>query len=1828
MRKYARFFMVEVSITLLISACSMFIQQQEQQKTAVTGIAFAKNAIEIKNGESEYIKYTVSPATVQNQVSASWQYDPEYISIDPDKYGVVVKGKKSGQTYLKATVNNITATCLITITGNPEIYEGKPYIYSNFSDVQLTPGSKTTVHVSLYGGTSVDAEDFKWEIKDSSIADISYARGSCVITAKKKGSTQLKITHPLCTYSYTMIIFVYTDDLSECYLTTDQNVLFINKSNTASRSITFNIKNPSSLNYQSGFSYQFIKEDGSPDTDSCASVVGNGDTAVITPLKSGIAKLRVTHTMSDYPLDVFIKIVSTVQNTYIVPSVSPLIITGSDTAHSIYADIVGTDSYINPGAFVWEVLDNQDGTKAADCMDWEINGNCIAITGKRNGSFKVKVSHELAEYPRTILVVLKQQAGSAIDSRMYITTTANFVQTKVGAPISKVRVSIIGGDAGDENQLQWKIENGIHNDICKIETPTGSVGARAVGSITDGTVYITPKKEGAAKITVSHPKIATTTDIMIKVASEYALLTEPAYINTQTALIKMLNGSTKEVTATLTGNTAVGDENGITWQSTKENIIAVAPTTGKSVAFTANGSGNNQTYVSLKHTKALSEKKLLVLSADSQEALDAMKGFYADTTYFRVEEGSSCTVEIKQFGLNASDIRNITWETSDHTRCIVSADSENRLKAKIDGILRGNVTVKAALSGVPDCVFNITVCPVGEADVLSVGYLTTSQNAVVLPAVGDSTQVSVTGVNISASDMAVKTVWKAEENTLVQLTPSGEKCTITALQKGKTKIQVSNPESENKLAIDVKVGALYEWTDDFRAYITTETDTVTMVKGQTKTIGASVENSSVQNGFSWTITGKENICNIIGNTSGTCVIEALEAGMTEITIRNPAAVAEKQILIVVSNTPEELASFKHLSTDQNVVTVGETYNTTVKVTVKNAAQDVLDGYRWKTLNPSIAEVVSSGAVAVIYGKKQGSTKITVTNDQCDFPLEIIVNVVDPVLASQNPYITCQNIASLRVGDAPTTLTAELIGGTDADNVNFNWHIQDASMVSLYASNETAQIKALKEGVTQLIISHPKTNNIDRSILVICEPAVQTQHYITVTESIIKMSPGDSPKTITATLVNGNPGDAYNFKWWADNYDIIDMNYTGEAAVITPIGSGQVTIHCSHPKAAQAKDIVLYISQYSEFAFEQKSVSLTKGKQSFVNMQVPVTNMATRIAYKVRKADGQSASDIIHVSGTNSVCILDPRAEGSCIVQADLIAQNSGIVQARCELLVNILPSEQNVTYINYPGSTILNIEKGEKITLNATLAGNNAVTGDEKSIKWKSSDPSVVKLVPAPSASGWVTNNEVQLVGVTAGKECTVTISHSKANADIILYCIVPGENVANILFDRTQMNLIQGDAAQFLTANITNAQQDDYTNLQWSVKQDENNPVIVLSGSGKKVSILPKNIGEAIITATVPSSLRKATCTVRVEEPKSLKFAIKSISLYPGEIYKLKYTVSPDSEKDSIVWTLSDSAYCGIVEDDHNGTLTIYGKGKEGITTITGTTKSKATANITVNNGWRNTFTLSKSLIKTIPVDTGDGTFKIDFEVRPPCAEIRIKNMSENIVLKEGTYESYSTVQDMNNVYRITEKQFTEINRETGIAKGSIIMEPHGETVRDIIIEAYNPSVFNGSEVGIIDTKNLNLKVYYNNYTFNLATVNTPQSNFSRFDKNAQVLCIGDGETFTFDISSLEENATPIINSLRIRSDLKNTDTYKGLANYNITNATTCTGNNRWTINLLPDIKSNEVDQQFNTSVIDLIYVGTLDICYTCALSGTSERTYSIPLYLEVRNCAYNYGK
>ena len=1792
---------------LIFASCSFFSSVEESfsekdYNSEITNVTFSVNTLTVNTGESEMLKLTLSPSSNQGKCNVSWEYDDAFISAKTDNFGAIITGKKGGTTYIKAKCNGIVATCLISVISSGDEASENPYIYSNYSVIQLMPNNTMVVTASLYGGSIADMEDFTWEIKDSSIASIAPSRNNCIIEAHKPGSTQLVARHPNAEYDYSFVVYVYTDKLTETYITTDYNVMTINKNDTASKMLTVDLVNPVNAAYKNGFSWHFADET----SKEIIQLNANLNTAEVIPLKNGIAKIVVKHENSQYDLSIIVRVSTIVKNTYISLSQSTVVLVGSDTPYTVTASLENYDGVVNPDSFEWDIP--VEASSLAECTHF---GNSLRIQGKKNGTFKVKVSHELSEFSRTLLVVLQNQIGSAIDSSMYITTDQNYVQTQVGREPTTVNVRLIGGIAGEddvgENTFSWYIKNGRDNGIVEVQEVTGYVkdlnarSAVSSGESCPAKLVIKPLKAGELTIVVTHPRCLYDTEINVKVYSESALV-NPKTITTQDSVIRLLNGGTKEITATLR-NKDEGDENKIEWSSADSSKVTVSPASGQTTLVTACGSGSSQTYITAHLDGAVSDKKILVLQAATEEELSSMKGIFADSTYLRIAADEVKTLSVEQFGLSSSD--RVTWSSSKSGICMVNGDSSSPYctSAKVTGISEGSAVITASVGGSSAPVeFNVTVLKAGESSEIfdeNAGYLTTNLNALVIEKEGDSATLNVNGVNISAADMSLYTTWSMTDVEGVSGEPvfslygsPGPSVHLTANKPGKSSIKVSNKMSMNSLSINAKCGELYEWNDDYIVYITAENDVVNMMNGESKTIGCSLVNTTQTGSFSWSVTEGSDKIEITGLTSGTCNIKSLQPGQAIITVSNVlAGEITKEILVNVANSEEELKGFKYLTTTQNVVSVGESSNVTVNVEIKNSDSNIISGYSWRSSNNDIATVSGSGNIAVVYGKKEGSAKIIVENyEHCSYPLEIIVNVVDPVAAKQDPYISCNNIVTCTVDGELANVVAELIGGTESDNTGFSWSIADSSVARLNYSNNEAQIKALKEGVTQVMVSHPRAS-VARSILVICEPKIVTNCYISLTESIIKMSPSDESKTITATLVNGDANDMYDFKWWADSYDKINMNYTGASCLIEPISSGTVNIHCSHPKAATQKDIVLYISNYSDFAFASKSIEIETGKDTFINMEVPATGVDCEVSYK------SSDNSLCTAFGNSSVCTLHPGTlpQGyesyTCTITATLQTK-SGAKQAEAQLLVSVKKKDETKPYIGlYPdsSSTIITMNKGEKRNISAKLYGNTVDT-TSAGLNWSINEGAGKFIEFKPSTKNY--GSDVQIEAVNSGKT-TITVTHEKENGVAInpltLYVIVTGVGEPTVTLNYSTLPILIGEDTQTIVATVQN---DTGEELEWKVindsDPDKEQDFFVFSFKGNKASVNAQKPGTATVYCTIPSTGNTASCKVIVSEAPKVnffvyddesnftyengilvdnrnKYYLSTFQLYPGETKPLHWETVPPEDKVT-EWFRGDNSYFDINTvssgylrtwenpvtkevfhyPENVGTIAVSGKTTEGTAILRVKTSSLQEDSVSISNTYGNLLTLSKTIVSSTPkeVHNKKDILYVDYELRPACSKLIVTNtttgaVGEALSLKNGRKEGEGWVIDTH--------ETTLDSNSTGIVRGTLQFEVNGEVNCNVNIKAVNDNVVSsnnevasGYEFG---QQNIKIKVYYPRHTFlpeikrqvpsvneGVYASNEKCSKYSFYDEATNTIFLGDGEYLTGTVS-VNEEAEPYSN-------------------------------------------------------------------------------------------------
>lgn len=1358
-----------ILVSLLVASCNFFddgkIDEPVNKGQAVSSVTLQKGSLSIKVGQMQHLGVSISPVSARGQ-AVTWTYNKEIISLEQISGGAVITGLKEGQTTLIAECGGQSAACIINVSGYTEeaLQNVEPYITSSQSILQLSKGDTDKLSVSLYNGSASDIDGYSWTVVDNqNVLALSPNGQHCIVTAKEDGYARVKVTHNKASHPYYFGVYVFADISKTTYITTTTNIVTLRAD--AEKAVSVSLQNPATSNYQSGFQWQVLTSDGS-DSGSL-SMTANGAEAILRGLKSGQATVRVTHPdAGQYPLDITVRTVEIVENVYIEPSETVAIVDGT-AEKTITASLVGLSegSQYNPDDFVWEVPQN-------DVISSYSHASNLYVTGLKNGSVTVTVSHPKSGTKREILVITQNQSGGAVDASVYITTSQNLVKTKVGATETTLNILLKGGDTGDEKDFTWKVSQSPASgsgDVIKVETTHGTVSSRAAAqTVAAGLAHITPLAEGTATITLGHPKAHYTTEVLVKVLPAHAVLEEQMYL-TGAGIARFLNSEEYTYTVGLGGASAsASDENDTRWESDKPTLNIAS--SGREAVLTSTGTGSIITNMTLTHPKAESPKKVLVLTADTEEELAAMKAFYSDKMYHSVNVEGTTNVYVSHIGFGSvdeasgdfveEDFSTISWTSSKPQVAIVEKSSDNPLVGVVTGRSSGTADITASYQGV-SVTFTVTVYPKGVdiGKVENTAYMTTSNNVVVMKPNGTKT-VSVTAIGLSASQQ--------------------------------------------------------------------------------------------------------------------------------------------------------------------------------------------NGIKWESNDTDVATVAANGQ--------------------------------------------------------STTITARSVG-----------------------------------------------------------------------ESIIQMKPNGNSKTISATLVNGDAADKYNFRWSLDNYDVVDISSTANTAIITPKQQGQVTLTVSHPKSAYDQQVIIKVSEYTQFGFGATSKVITEGKSTFINMQVPVTAVKCHVEY-------ESTSPLVATAqGTASVCQLTALKPGIATIKAKLVATATNVVQATADLLVSVEEGASQLVYITAP-TTIHTMERGTNKTLSATLTGSGVIATDQQNLRWESADPSVVTLRGA-STTGIVTGQSAYVEAVNSG-ETTITVSHDKSDTALVFYIIVPGEEEKTVSLNKTYIIVEKGVGVD-LTASIAGGKTDDYNNITWTADKVNGENIVRLLGTGKTVQVYGLAPGVSTVRAQLPNG-KYATCDIEVQDSKTFSFGTTTVRVQPTKTVEVPYTVSPASA--GLQWVQSDNTFVTLQDmgnDEGQGIVTITGV-KEGNSTLSCVTSYGSKATLQVIYAWDEEFTINKTKLQGPP----DKSYEIKFTVNPTDCQV------------EADECDFADITVVNN----------------GDGTGIVTVVPTGEGRGSISLTATNPTTKKQ-----LPTRSVNLDFKHDRITV-IPSIISRDGSWSRYDETAGMIIMGDGESLNIGFGVKEK--------------------------------------------------------------------------------------------------------
>jgi hypothetical protein len=455
------------------------------------------------------------------------------------------------------------------------------------------------------------------------------------------------------------------------------------------------------------------------------------------------------------------------------------------------------------------------------------------------------------------------------------------------------------------------------------------------------------------------------------------------------------------------------------------------------------------------------------------------------------------------------------------------------------------------------------------------------------------------------------------------------------------------------------------------------------------------------------------------------------------------------------------------------------------------------------------------------------------------------------------------------------------------------------------------------------------------------------------------------------------------------------------------------------------------------------------------------------------------------------------ADGHATVTATLKAGTA--VVAVAEMAVIVSPVAENQIRITTK-STVLNMEIGAGLTVEAALQGAGLSPTDGYDIAWKSSDSNTVGLL---STEQNITRGNSAYITAKSAGEAVLTLTHPKCEDTLEIWVLIPQRNEVSITLDRTYLELYKDDGAVAVTATLAGGSPADYASITWTAPKVSGQVIVSVSkATGKTCNIVPRNVGNTTLRAQLPNG-KYADCIVSVSSAAEIAPETLAVHVNPGYTQTLSYKTNPEAAQVSWIAQSNSAAdaseYFTFQVNEAAKTISVTGV-KLGNGVLNGFfvgTSGGTTTRIQVYVEYTYEFELKTSGIITKEPRNGN-TITIPFRVFPTDLEITAR------VSDPGKLEVKSV----------------SLNTLTG--EGAVVLTPLGEKKGlSVTLHAVNPK--DPVNTPIIRTQYLDLR--YEHLTIT-PVFDFDAGSFSYYDAKTNTLYLGDGEQSLFHLNILEENA------------------------------------------------------------------------------------------------------
>jgi hypothetical protein len=1362
------------------------------------------------------------------------------------------------------------------------------------SIVEIVAGQ--TVTVNAVTGNIMDLHNINWESQQESIAKAYGNGGICTVSAYREGKAVIQVTYP--GFSKDIVVRVYktNEEMASAYVFAgEQSRYIINVGDVINVGLTFGIKGYPEHDL---INIRWVNNDPVK-----IGVNGNGAGASVTGLAEGVG---VVSAEDSYGNSVKIEIVvkgagKAGKYVFSIDSKDRIkgILAGS------YADIEvkvfnGTAEIFNVSGIEYAV--ENSGVIRAEGGEGGVR--VYALPGVQGQSY-ITIKHDLAEDAR-ILVYTALTEGMLANAFPIMIEKTNYLVEKGGS--FDVTVETIENDQNKLRNISYGLEK--NNGVISIQERNKK------------NIAVTADKEGSEVILVRYNAEIVQRVYVSVVEKGYGL--NAGYMITE-SIIGLVRGQTYET------RVDTDTEWGITWKSDSRYICEIMEYDRKNAVLRANWQG--ETLITVKAGDI--ERYIKVFVVENEEGLGAYNAINIEQRKYKIRKGDSFNINIDSYQGKVEG----NTESADYYGnnppygSVLAVEKVNNGKLSVKGLNEGTAAIKVKNSYYnSEIMVYVEVYPAenGGFSVVSGEYYITAEKTLYIIDEND------TGVYMSVNVVPEEYyggnnwVWIAEDETIITVDSLGRSALVNPLQKGQTKITVSNsPWCDNMLEITVIVGERFAVDNGKVPYIFVEKDLFEVVKGS-KDFSIEYNIVNVDNVILRDISfeKKGDSINIRHDPNNRKFnIEAIKTGIARLIIKYGALSREVYVLVQENLNVGNI----YLTTGENyvVVTKGELRN--IDIDLKGYDEIDSGKFKWSVSGESpknVVQLVGNGRIGQIYGLSEGVVEINVKHERGDefeaaYPLKIIVKVVLDKAKEKIVYLTTQrNVIETVVGSGSEMLYVQKVGG-DVTKTHTEWKSSNINVAELNEINGySARIEFKSAGVSMISVKNIEAD-YSLQIMVRVRDVIETGIYLESSETLIWLSPDRKDYRLAVDLVNGDLKDYGKIKWKIENQmpsdpvvlddpnsdkRVISIVESNNVCLVSAVNTGTANIRVTCDGVAERPLILtVYVSHYKEIQFSQSSKTAVLGEMEIVALMLPTHEKTAGKAFvEIFALDGINPTEVAQVYFTNSLVLINPLKAGHALVRASVQGK-----EGKAEMALTVVERhDPNVNRINVSKNLhILNTRSG-LVALNASVAGPYMSDSELDNITWeitRNYDESdlqhareLLDIMPknVPGSAVKSRGRTVQITPKNIGN-AIIRVSHPDVDEEYwkdIYVVVADMGNIFSINMKEVEVNSLR---PQTVSVNILGGTVKDYGEVKWLAKMQQKwdgtmIEIVRVMGSGREVTLYPMNDGETEVYAFYNGKFE--TINVKVVSDYYFSFKGSNELMWPEEERDFPFEIRPAS--------------------------------------------------------------------------------------------------------------------------------------------------------------------------------------------------------------------------------------------------------------------------------------------------------------------------------------------